>query len=377
MYITNPDNSKEGTPVLRLITERSAFDALEREWRALFDVSPGASPTMRWEWMHEWWRVYGERYGASESSLRIFTLTNSNGTSAILPLYLRKGSPQRLCFLGSGEDPEEATYGEYLNMLCRPEVLEQALDTFGAAIFGERNIAWNSLHLGIMPADSPLHAWLKKHSAHSLFFRQVPHEAYIADLSGGFDNYLERLSANSRQQYRRLLKEADKPEFRFSIAASTEETLSYMNELITLHQARWTAVGKLGAFHSERMKDFHRSLISSLVPGKDFILARLTHGEATVSLIYGFLHRQKFDFYQSGVVSQNSAPLKSAGIVTHLLTMRYLAGLGMTQYDLLSGPAEYKSRFATQTNLLTESILQRPSLRSIAAALVRSIRALR
>jgi CelD/BcsL family acetyltransferase involved in cellulose biosynthesis len=137
-----------------------------------------------------------------------------------------------------------------------------------------------------------------------------------------------------------------------------------------LHQERWNLDGKPGVFAAPRFIEFHRNLIGEWLPRGRAVLARLSLGGKAVVVLYGFITGRKFDFYQSGARREITGPLRSPGILAHLLLMRTLSDRGVTEYDFLRGSSSYKLRLATRENRLAGVRIWRPTLR---AAIYRSV----
>ena len=97
----------------RLITTDSQLEELQTEWGALFDVAPTASPPLRWEWVREWWRIYGPVYGDRGRGLRIITVRRGPDLIGVLPLYQRSTSGpwgfRQLRFISTGAAEFEET----------------------------------------------------------------------------------------------------------------------------------------------------------------------------------------------------------------------------------------------------------------------------
>jgi CelD/BcsL family acetyltransferase involved in cellulose biosynthesis len=117
--------------------------------------------------------------------------------------------------------------------------------------------------------------------------------------------------------------------------------------MVRLHQQRWTAAGQRGAFVSPRFVHMHRTLARMWAPDGRAVLARLALRDCPLAVIYGFNVGNKFDFYQSGVLMDQSSPLKSPGIVAFLMLMDELARGGTRTFDFLRGSSSYKQRLAT------------------------------
>jgi CelD/BcsL family acetyltransferase involved in cellulose biosynthesis len=192
----------------------------------------------------------------------------------------------------------------------------------------------------------------------------------VADLGDGFEAYLQRLSSNSRQNARRLMREGERAGVQLEIVTAAQAGGAF-DDLVRLHQQRWIADGKPGVFAAQPFVEFHRTLVQEWVPSGRAVLARLSVGGASVAVLYGFVTRRKFDFYQSGVWREANGPLRSPGSLAHLLLMRAVAERGVIAYDFLRGPSSYKERLATRENPLVGIRIWRPTPRS---ALVRLIR---
>jgi len=344
----------------RVIQEETEWDAIQADWNALYASSPYSSIPLDFVWLRGWWRVYGAHYG--KGGLRIVTVWRGSQLIGAVPLYEGRGvggslGGRHLRFISTGEAEHEETCPEYLNLLCLPG--EEAI--CADAIWGEvARLDWDHLEFLDLTENSPLlRACALPRDARSFSRGSCP----VADLANGFDAYLARLSSNSRQQARRLLREGERAGVHFELI-SVEHAPSAFNHLVKLHQERWTSDGKPGVFAAPRFIEFHRMLIKDWLPGGRALLARLSLGGVPVAVVYGFLNGQKFDFYQLGVRREPSGPLHSPGILANLLLMRALAERGVTAYDFLRGSASYKQRLATRENQLIGVRIWRPTLRA-------------
>jgi CelD/BcsL family acetyltransferase involved in cellulose biosynthesis len=105
-------------------------------------------------------------------------------------------------------------------------------------------------------------------------------------------------------------------------------------------------------------------LIGVLMPKGHALLARLSRGEEPVGMIYGFMHSDKFYFYQSGISTNIGKDLRSPGIALNLLLMKKLAEEGISEYDFMRGNSSYKTRHTTTANRLVQFILRRQTART-------------
>jgi CelD/BcsL family acetyltransferase involved in cellulose biosynthesis len=339
---------------IRIIREAEAWDEIEADWEKLYIAAPRASTSLDFRWLRTWWRVYGPTYG--RDGLRIVTIWRDTRLVGAAPLFLGRGACapglRSLRMVSTGEAEHEETCADYLDLLSLPgETADCARLTWDTV----RHMKWDCLELLDLSADSPL---VEASDAHQWFMRG---SCPIADLSGGFESYLQKLSPNTRQQLRRLIRAGERAGARFELVAESHADEAF-EELIALHQHQWTARGKTGAFAAPRFVQFHRSLLRDWLPRGRAVLARLSVAGSPVVVIYGFLTGNKFDFYQSGMQHGPVESLGSPGILAHALLMNELAARGVEAYDFLRGSSEYKQRLATRTKQLVGIRIWRPTL---------------
>ena len=350
----------------RVIQEESEWDAIRDDWNALYALSPYSSTPLDFVWLRGWWRVYGTLYGAG--GLRIVTVWRGSRLVGAVPLYRSRGlrgtlSGRHLRFISTGEAEHEETCPDYLNLLCLPGEEAACVDSIWAEV---GRMTWDHLEFLDLAENSPL---LRAQAIPSTVRPFSRGSCPVSDLSGGFEEYLGRMSSNSRQQARRLLREGERAGANFELA-SVEQAAGVFDHLVKLHQERWTSEGKPGVFAAPRFVQFHRNLVAEWLPSGRAVLARMSLAGDPVAVLYGFVTRQKFDFYQSGVRRETTGLLRSPGNLAHLLLMRALLGRGVTAYDFLRGSSSYKLRLATRENQLVGIKIWRSTLRAASYRLI-------
>jgi CelD/BcsL family acetyltransferase involved in cellulose biosynthesis len=352
-----------------VISDSSQLDGLEKEWRALFDVAPNASPALRWEWVRGWWDVYGPVYGDGGHGLRIIVVRRGQDLIGALPLYVKtprwSWGSRELRFISTGEAEFEETCAEYLDLLHRPGAEAECLAAIGRCLNGELSFPWDQLELSPMPANSPLlelPEFMNGRADRSV--GKGPAVCYVSDLSGGFEAYLKRLSQGARGEARKLLREVTRAGMSFEIAATADQSIRYFDELVELHRSRWASVGKAGCF-APRQCEFHRHLVATLAPAGKTVLSRLSLAGKTYAVTYGHLTGTNYSCYQRGV-RMETHPVRSPGTATLLLLMDHLARHGIVCYDHLGGLNSFKQRFATDERHLTAMRIAKPTTRYLA-----------
>ncbi len=175
-------------------------------------------------------------------------------------------------------------------------------------------------------------------------------------------NYLDTLSANTRQQIRRSarLYEAQ-GELRLRRARNPEEQQEFVAGLRELHQATWIARGDRGSYGWPFFTRFHDILCARGFEDGSIELLRLDSGARAIAYIYNFLWRGEALFYQSGLVREDDAKLKP-GMVAHTLAIEDHLARGSRTYDFMAGENRYKASLGTRGPDIQYLLYQRPRL---------------
>ncbi len=344
----------------RIIREVGEWDAIRDDWNTLYSSSPYSSVPLDFVWLRGWWRVYGPLYG--NAGLRIVTVRRGSRLVGAIPLYVSRGmggsfGTRHLRFISTGEEEHEETCPDYLNLLCLSGEEAVCADAVWREV---ARMDWDHLEFLDLMEDSPLLRGITlPHNARSFSRGSCP----IADLAGGFEAYLKRLSLKSREQARRVLREGERAGAQLELV-DAEQAAGAFDDLVRLHEERWTLDGKPGAFAAARFTEFHRNLIQEWLPSGRAVLARLSFAGVPAAVLYGFVNGLKFDSYQLGARREPGSLVHSPGILANLLLMRALTERGVTAYDFLRGSSSYKRRQATRENHLVGVQMWRPTLRA-------------
>lgn len=169
-------------------------------------------------------------------------------------------------------------------------------------------------------------------------------------LDPGPDGFLAGLSANTRQQLRRSNRSyAQAGPVAVRRAASVEEALAFLDALAVLHQARWTARGKPGAFANPDFVAFHRTLVAEAVPQEAIDLLRITAGTRVIGYLYNLRHERRVFAYQAGFDYDGATSQEKPGLTCHHAAIERAREEGMLVYDFLAGADRYKSSLANRT----------------------------
>jgi len=186
--------------------------------------------------------------------------------------------------------------------------------------------------------------------------------------------YEDSLSANTRRQLRRSLEiYGQQGAVRTEVAPDACTAQRMFDELIELHQRRWTGRGQPGAFASPRRVEFFRALIGRAFPAGAIQMLRVAVGQSTIGVLFNFVQKGKVYFFQSGFNYSQERRLKP-GFVTHACAIRHCLEQGFDEYDFLAGDARYKRSLAKDQRPLAWMVFARPRLKLALIARLRAVK---
>jgi CelD/BcsL family acetyltransferase involved in cellulose biosynthesis len=342
------------------IADDHGFESLRPAWNELLESSESDCIFLTWEWLSTWWKHFGE-----PGTLEIFVVRLNDEVTAIAPFRVRpaglrerRGFPV-LEFLGSGH-----VGSDYLDAIIRKGFEEDSLDALTRA--------WRSANIRRKFGFR----WTNIRQENSLSARAaslLEQEGWKSDeaainvcpwisLDGcSWDSYLESLGAEHRCDFRRKWKRLNR-DFEVEFAQADQDTRpEFIDRLIEQHNRRWQARGGSDAFHTQALIDFHREVSQAMLERGWLRLYALRLNQQPAALLYGFLFRGKFCFYQS---SFDAAFEKySVGTVIMGLAIQRAIGEGAVEYDLLHGDETYKSHWSRERRTLARLELYPPGMR--------------
>lgn len=340
------------------------FGELAREWRAL-EERAGAFPFFRsWTWLG---CLAEERFPDP-----VVVRATARGSTVGLALFNRRGPTLHLG--ETGEAGRDAVYVEHNAPLVAADAPPGLAGRMLAAAWdlaGARYMVLSGVPEGLVAAAGGL--VLSERCQPAPFVD-------LAALTAAGTDFLASRSRNTRAQLRRSMRhfEGRWGELRLSRPSGADEASAWLEEMIALHAASWERRGQPGAFAGGFMRRFHAALVAEAATRGELDLLRLTAGEETLGLLYGFRHRGVVYAYQGGFRSFAGEPEARPGLVAHALAIEEARAAGLARYDFLAGDARYKRSLATGEVVLAWTRLARCSLAGRAeAGLRRAVSALR
>lgn len=327
-----------------------------REWMALEERLQSPYLTCSSAWTGTWLKHYGDlvphqiAVGRSESEIVALCLVTKGVGQFDGPFALKT------LHVGTAGEPEaDSVCVEYNRLLVAPELRTQFIHRLKEQITAQES--YDCLLIDGM-AEAESRDFLAGDEPHSM--REVP--SHFCDLTLFRSATAEpwRLFGEStRTNLRRALR--DLGDIEVDWAEDAPQALTYYDEMIGYHQARWNASGKPGAFASARFRNFHQDLIETLVPQQRATLIRARQGQKVLGILYLLVEQNRLWYYQGGLPDHQSK--HSLGNVTQYSAMLEGARRGYDAFDFMAGDAQYKRVLSTHHNTVFWVQWRKPSLK--------------
>ncbi|MEZ5934203.1 MAG: GNAT family N-acetyltransferase [Alphaproteobacteria bacterium] len=173
--------------------------------------------------------------------------------------------------------------------------------------------------------------------------------------------FLDSLKASTARRIRRsiaLYEERGKLELK--AASDVDEALDFFDRCGAMHQERWTARGRPGAFAYPFFVAFHRRLIRAALPHGAVELVRIAAAGEPIGYLYNFIDRGRVYYYFSGFRFDDDNRLKP-GLVSHALCIDRHLERGMDAYDFMAGDQRYKLELGQPGARIVSLAVQRPN----------------
>lgn len=335
--------------------------ALSARWQALEAQADGAF-FLSWTWVGAWLDSYAVRP-------ELLAVTDEAGADVALALVGHAMMPRllgRIATLSlnqSGDAQVDRPYVEYNGLLAARGQEAAAATAAIAALIRRRD--WRALRLSGIAPDSPLldlPAWTKRRVDASPVY-QVDLEA-VRDASG---DYLSLLSANTRSQIRRAIKDhgGGLPHV---ARAGPNEVAPWLAEMAALNSGRHAD----NAWDDQAFRGFVATIVEQGRARGAVDLLRFTDAGGVVGLLVNFVHRGQALNYQSAFADPRTAKDKP-GLLCHAAAVDHYAARGLSLYSLLAGKDRYKQSLSTREERLEWWVVERFSPRLAAEALLRRV----
>src|ERR1039458_1951517 len=278
-------------------------------WASIAECSPNSSFFLQAAWVDCWLQCCS---AGLDVRILVFRAGDDPVGVCLLARDTARRGPfriRRVYLNATGEKREDDACIEFNNLLC----------VAGWEVPMARRLAahlsqwkWDEVVLNGFASGVGLEAILQSFDQCQAVRRQRP--SYLVDLDAvrragvGYTSMIGQSTRQNVRQNCRLYQ--GRGELVANPARTAEEALTFLEELIELHQRSWNLRGKPGSFASKRFTEFQRALIGCTFDSGGTQVLRVSAGDV-IGLLYIFMYRGKAYFYQSGVHYSSDKRLRS------------------------------------------------------------------
>jgi hypothetical protein len=366
--------TREAAPAAQNLTMevRPSSDRADvlRHWGELEQLVGHLGLTCSPEWTAAWLNAYGDLVPHQFLLARDTATSSLQGVCLITEGVAQKDGPfaVRTLHVGPAGEPEaDGVCVEYNRLLVAPQ-FEAAFAKLIVEHLESRSgfDQWNIDGI----ATSKLAAFHQHES--ELRLRVEP--AYGFDFTkvrAGKTTILAQFKSSTRRKVKQSLKAWDG--LAVDWAGTLNEAVDAFNEMVELHQARWTSVGKPGSYSSKRFTAFHEELLSKLVPQGRMAFVRVRFGGETIGIVQLFIEHRHALLYQCGWNAADRT--RSPGVVVDYLAMKECLDQGLDAYDFLAFATQHKRHLANMSTDIVWATKRHPRLKYAVLDQARKVRA--
>ena len=330
--------------------------AARANWDAVYDADPDAHFFLSWNWIYKWFELI------SYSTLALAVRPDdSPDYVAFLPIWIKtkerkNGDLYHVVHMGGNH------FADYNGIICRTEFEEQAMAALAHRL---KQMNWAQLHLqDIRISDRRLARFMKEFRRKDFKVVEITSEMQEgidlcicprAQLPDSWDAYLEtKLSANTRQKLRRLLRQLESSKDLRITHADGNTVDRDIDTLLRFWVDRW---GRQKGDRLAGILENNRKMLRHAFDNGSLLLPMLWQGDEPAGALGIFMDNSKkaFLFMLGGRDPAFKGP--SPGLVLHAYAIRHAIRNGFTVYDFLKGNEDYKYSFGVDDHLIKTVIL--------------------
>jgi CelD/BcsL family acetyltransferase involved in cellulose biosynthesis len=342
-----------------VIDTYDGFVKLRRDWDAVYVADPEAQFFLSWTWLAEifrrrdsGWCVLAARAGRPGGDYVAFLPLRLNG---------RLGADHRALKI---EMAGEYSWADYTGFISHPEHEARAIPRLAARL---KQLRWSKLDLRhLRVSDCRLHLFTDSFEGDN-FVQERREEGLredgtdsevcpYVDLPDDFETYLkERLSANTRQKLRRLLRQVDGAGD-LRITHSVPETFDRdLHILAGFWRTKWAP--RKGE-EVDHLAAKYREIVGQGLEAGFAHVPVLWKGNAPLAALGTFIDRQKKVLLYFVGARDSSCDDPPPGLVLHAHTIRWAIENGIRTYDFLRGNERFKYSFGASERRIRSIVIR-------------------
>ena len=328
-----------------LIENFEALEEVERNWHAVYGSDPESHFFLSWPWL-------SQTLKHRAAGWRILAAHDGSDYVAFFPLRLCvRFSKRRGVFVNEIEMAGSFGWADYTGFICHPDHEAGAIPSLSARLL---EMHWSKLdlrHLRLSDRRFSLFMSAFDEARFAVEDRAAEHETQsvnneicpYVDLPDDFDRYLaKKVSANTRQKLRRLLRQVDgSADLRVTLA--TAETLERdLDVLAGFWRVMWA--DRKGE-KVEHLAGRYREILRQGFEAGLLYMPVLWRRDVPLGALGSFIDRQKKELLYFVGGRDESSDDPPPGLVLHAHSIRWAIANGLRTYDFLRGNEAFKYSF--------------------------------
>lgn len=342
----------------------ASITSLEKDWCAL-EATSECHFFLSWLWIENW-----IHHHQNKDSLIVLYFEDNNSLLGIA-LATRKFIKRMHFFkhdaaiLYQTDDYLDNLTPEYTGIVCKQSNEKKLFD------FLVQNTIDGSFTWGTTTISLCVNEPVKTKNINSI--THTTYQVNLTNIQSSNDEYLSKLSSNTRRQIKRSKKEYKKlyGDLKIIFPSDKNECINFFYNLLPLHQEYWRSKNKTDAFYHDGLISFHEDLINKGYPDNLYIV-KIQAGTEVIGYIYNFKYNERIYNYQSGLCYPDNNKLKP-GLTSHALLIDQHIKQGDDIYDFMAGDYQYKRSLSTEESTLYTMTINKPSWKTFSQRLIRII----
>jgi CelD/BcsL family acetyltransferase involved in cellulose biosynthesis len=312
------------------------------DWERVLATGQSDVVFLTWHWQSAWWKTFGR------GELLLITAERDGKVVALAPLFTEAGM---IYFVGSGG----SDYLNFIGDISEPEILDALLVEVKRRV---RNfIGFVFYHV----PDSSETGWRLRQAAERLGLKCFEEGSQIAPaLEMGVDKKNAVEAANKKSLVRHERFFARDGQLKVEHLAAGEKILPQLDEFFAQHIGRWADTASPSLFNDETQKQFYRQLARTAAAAGWLRFTRLEWQGRAIAFHFGFCHRGNFLWYKP-TFAIDLAYRSPGEVLLRQLLLKAMEEKAH-KFDFGLGDEAFKSRFATQTNIVRNWGLYEPGM---------------
>jgi len=319
-----------------VISDSHEFALLRDEWNELLEISNQNTIFLRWEWLYNWWEVYGTGSG----QLCIYVARENGRLLGIAPLCIQKKYRyfKELSFLGTN-----VICSDHLDFILYQNREKEVLHEILLAISSNNN--WDTLELRNISSTSTIISAIESFFGRNKVFidRKYTTCPYIP-LTSPWETVYSAYSPLIRNVIKRKSKKLEKlHKISYCETTSDSDVRNVFAHFIELNKLRFEQKKMRSPFCDADFCRFHENVVADLSPKGMVRFGFVKADDNFIAGIYLLTYNNSHSYYQSGFdpAWDNYSP----GTLLFHNSIKTAYEQGAKEFDFLQGDEKYKSNW--------------------------------